>query len=213
MGYFFVVFIFMEQYLNKQVVSFIKENYMKTYRIIAVLLIAAALLMGGCDNGGMEPVIDHPPQTEQQPQDVMQPGEGSKISFDLPDGWEFNPETKLKARLPEPPTDSVLQSTVLELGEFHEGTAEQAEKMADETYKSAIEGEEEKPTLTETEIGGHKTYVLERHTNSYWGDYWWDTTVIFEKDGFIGSFHITDRFENQKEAIEKVITSIVMSED
>lgn len=184
---------------------------MKNYRRFTIVALAL-LSLSACTDAGSDEVIGAPPATEEtQPEDTMQTDEGPKLIFDLPEGWERHPETQLKARWNEPPEGSVLPFVLLEVMTWKKGTPQDARAMAEEHFQKQTVMEGEPPTMQEASIAGLTAYVIELHTNSYWGDWWWNTDVIFEKDGYIGSLSVSDRYETQKEVIEKVIGSFRMN--
>lgn len=181
---------------------------MKNNIIIGSMI--TALLLAGCTGEELS-TIDPQPTQQTQPEDTLQPGPGPKLTFELPENWEFHPETKLKARINVEPEDSILPFVLLDVMTWKTGTPEDAQAKAQEHFDSQKAGGEE-PTMTELEIAGVKAYVIELHTDSYWGDYWWNTNIVFHRDGHVGSFTVSDRYENQKEVVEKVITTLTLTE-
>lgn len=178
----------------------------------AIMFGVAMFILVGCtgeDLSGVDESNPTPPEDTQQtqPEDTLQPGDGPKLTFDVPEGWEFHPETKLKARRNQKPKDSVLSFVMLDVMTWRTGTPEDAKAKAQEHYENQ-KGSGEDPILTEMKVDDIQMYVIEVHTDSYWGAYWWNTNIVFHKDGHVGSITITDRYENQKEVIATVINTL-----
>lgn len=169
------------------------------------------LVFAGCTGEELSPGDQPQPTQQTQPEDTLQPGDGPKLTYELPEGWEFHPETKLKARLNREPKDSVLPFVILDVMTWKSGALEDAEAKAKQHFEEQKNAGEE-PSMTEVEIAGVRAYVIELHTNSYWGEYWWNTNIVFYRDGHVGSFTISDRYENQKEAVESVIKTLTLTQ-
>lgn len=191
-----------------------KTKFIKIIVLIAGLLLAT-LFVNGCREEMPRKRFTDGEQVEKiQSPEALPEDEGdeaaSEISFRLPEGWTISNEGgSISALKEEQPLDSVVPWVLLEFVEIKYGLEPSAQELAQQ-YLAMREkqGEKKPPQYDEIYLDNRKVYLVIQETDSYWGDWWWSTSIFFEKNGKVVFIELSDKLDNQQHAIEMLISTL-----
>lgn len=131
------------------------------------------------------------------------------VDFEVLEGWEVKHHASGSAYRGiryEQPEDSFAHYISFDIDDVKRGSAADAKTLIKESYE--LLDKDVEATFSEVVIGGKTIYIEEERTSNAYGGPWWSNYVGFEKDGWVVTFLMTDRVQNQKEAIELLIETI-----
>ncbi len=148
--------------------------------------------------------------SESPPQGSVSDDPSLQVDFETPEGWEKESIQGFTYRSLQwgSPEDSAAPFVLIEL-EVSPGTEVDAKEAAATHYSYH---EANGATLTESDIADERLYTIESQSSHAYGGPWWASIVVFEKDGWVVELMMTDRLENQRDAIELLVQSITVEQ-
>lgn len=133
------------------------------------------------------------------------------VSFDVPEGWEKeshseNGSDTLGINF-DSPEDSCAPYIMYEV-HLEKGNEEDARKMGLELHEIAKSNKGISTNYYEKDMGGEAIYISEHRTESAYGCPWWSDRITLEKNGWVITLDMTDRVENQQEAVQLLVETI-----
>ena len=159
-------------------------------------------------NGGSAGTPENPPAdsgTTQPPSTQHTP-----VSFDVPAGWEHSKESAALAILHKPSAD---QHTPYYMVEVYRrvGNSDTAKQLAQADHQEVIASCENlcktPPVYSEKTVAGKQLFVSSAIDDSNGFDIW-QSSVYFEKNGFVYIIDINSLVEDQEQAITKIIETV-----